>query len=81
MAIGVAGGVDPLQNEAGVTIGVTNINGGEPAQGIIDEVGIFNNALSEDDVKAIMQKGLEQTALMVEPSGKLASTWGNIKRF
>jgi hypothetical protein len=80
MTIGVTGGVDPLQNEAGVTIGVTNINGGEPAQGIIDEVGIFNNALTEDDVKAIMQKGLSQAALMVESSGKLASTWGIIKK-
>jgi len=80
MAIGVTGGVDPLQNTAGVTIGATNINGGEAAQGIIDEVAIFNNALSEADVKAIMQKGLEQSALMVKSSGKLASTWGSIKK-
>jgi len=80
MAIGVEGGIDPLQNEAGITIGATNINGGEPVQGIIDEVGIFNNALSEADVKAIMQKGLSQAALMVESSGKIASAWGSIKK-
>jgi hypothetical protein len=42
VSIGVEGGIDPLQNTAPVTIGVTNINGGEPASGIIDEVGIFS---------------------------------------
>ena len=46
-------------------------------QGRIDEVAIFNIALTEDDVKNFMDNGL--AALAVSPSGKLASMWGNIK--
>jgi len=76
---GVKGGIDPLQNEAPVTFGVTNTAGGEATQGFIDEVGIFNAALSADDVKAIMTSGLLQAVLAVGPSGKLAATWGSIR--
>ena len=81
MGLGEEGGIDPLQNDAPVTMGVTNTGGGEPAQGIIDEVGIFNDALTAADVKHIMRSGLEIAVLPVEPSGKLAVTWGNIKEF
>ncbi|MGQ9607953.1 MAG: LamG domain-containing protein [bacterium] len=79
VAFGLEGGIDPLQNEAGVTFGATNVSGTEPVQGIIDEVGIFNQALSEEDIKSIMQNGLERGALSVKPIGKLATVWGNIK--
>ena len=48
-------------------------------QGSIDEVGLFNIALSEDDIKTIMNKGLSG-ATAVSPSGKLASTWADIKQ-
>lgn len=81
ISIGVEGGLEPLQNTAPVTMGATNTNGGEPAQGIIDEVGIFNDALTADDVKSIMKNGFEQAVLAVESSGKLAVTWGSIKGF
>ena len=46
-------------------------------QGRIDEVAIFNIALTEDDVKNFMENGLN--ALSVSRAGKLASTWGDIK--
>ncbi|MBC8472894.1 MAG: LamG domain-containing protein [Planctomycetes bacterium] len=46
--------------------------------GLIDDVGIFNVALTEDDIKYIMTKGLSITSV-VYPSGKLTTTWGNIK--
>ena len=46
--------------------------------GVLDEVGVFNVALSEDDIKGIMKDGLSPTA--VSPSGKLAATWGEIKK-
>jgi len=46
--------------------------------GIIDEVAIFNVALSEDLISDIMTKGLAPTA--VSPSGKLATTWSEIKK-
>ena len=79
ITLGQEGGIDPLQNDAPVTFGVTNTAGGEPAQGIIDEVGIFNGALSEADVMNIMRNGLAQAVLAVKPSGKLATTWGSIR--
>lgn len=46
--------------------------------GTLDEVAIFNEALSEDDIKAIMEMGLLDI-LVVSPSGKLATAWGKIK--
>ena len=47
-------------------------------KGLIDEVGLFNAALSEDDIKNIMTNGLS-VVLAVAPAGKLAVSWGNIK--
>ena len=44
--------------------------------GSIDEVAIWNRALSEDEVKAAMRGPL----LAVSPKGKVATTWGNIKQ-
>ena len=79
ITLGEEGGIDPLQNSAPVTIGVTNTSGTEPAQGIIDEVAIFNDTLTAADVEGIMKNGLEQAALAVEFSRKLAVTWGSIK--
>ncbi len=46
--------------------------------GTIDEVGISRVALSQDEIKAIMNNGLSGF-LSIEPQGKLADTWGNIK--
>lgn len=46
--------------------------------GMINEVAIFNKALTQDEIKDIMEKGLKPTA--VSPSGKLAATWGRIKK-
>ena len=46
--------------------------------GIIDEVGLFNIALTEDDLKMIQEMGLIR-ALGVSLSEKLATTWSAIK--
>ena len=46
--------------------------------GIIDEVGLFNIALTEDDLKIIQEMGLIR-ALGVSLSEKLATTWSAIK--
>ena len=43
--------------------------------GIIDEVMIYNKALSADDVSQIF----EAEGLLVEPAAKLATRWGEIK--
>jgi hypothetical protein len=49
--------------------------------GIVDEVAIFNVALSEDDIQNIMTKGLESAlgTSAVGPLDKLATTWASIK--
>ncbi len=48
-------------------------------KGIIDDVGLFNVALSEDEMDTIMNNGLEEAAA-VAAVGKLTTTWGKIKR-
>lgn len=45
--------------------------------GIIDEVVIYDRALSVDEVGMLMVDGLDPSA--VEPSSKLISTWSSIK--
>jgi hypothetical protein len=47
-------------------------------KGLIDEVAIFNVALTEDDIKSLMTNGLKPIAA-VSAAGKLATTWGRIK--
>ncbi|MBM3236206.1 LamG domain-containing protein [Candidatus Poribacteria bacterium] len=51
-------------------------------RGIIDEVAIFNVVLTENDIKSIMTNGLERAIGLtaVSPSGKLATTWGDLKQ-
>jgi len=46
--------------------------------GLLDEVAIFNVALTEDDVPKIMNEGVE-SFMAVLPVDKLASVWGIIK--
>ena len=69
----------PETNNGPLTIGVTGTGGAEPTLGIIDEVGLFNDALTELDVKNIMTSGLKIAVSAVSNSGKLATTWAAIK--
>ena len=66
-----------------VAIGYDHVFGRQSVKGAVDEVGIFNVALTEADVKAIMKNGLKAAALgattAVYPSGKLTTAWGLIK--
>lgn len=48
-------------------------------QGLFDEFIIFNTVLSEDDIKSVMNDGLE-SGLAVDPKAKLAVTWGSLKK-
>ncbi len=43
--------------------------------GLIDEVRLYDRVLTEDEIAAVM----DSESLDVEPSGKLAITWGQIK--
>ncbi len=56
--------------------------GGNRVNGSIDEVAFFNVALTQDDIKSIMNDGLARATgyEAVAPSGKLTTTWGSIKK-
>ena len=64
--------------DEGVTVGHFYNLAGRWWDGIIDEVVIYNRALTEDEVNELFQQELALT-LSVEPTGKLATTWGKIK--
>ena len=49
-----------------------------PVKGLMDEVGLFNVALTEEEINRLMNDGLSEV-LSVSPSGKTAVTWGRIK--
>jgi len=63
-----------------------NINIASPENnrfsGIIDDVAIFNVALEEEDIQTLMDTGLNETInpSAVDLSGKLVTTWANIKK-
>lgn len=68
---------DITQSDAELRIGR-----GDPAgyfQGTIDEVAILEAALTEEDIRDIMEAGLGKLALSVKPVGKLPMTWAEIK--
>jgi len=46
---------------------------------IIDDVAIFNVALTDHDIKTIMNDGLSSMTA-VSPSGKLATAWADLKK-
>ena len=52
--------------------------------GIIDEVAIFNVALTEKNIQTVMESGLQKIIsgqLAVGPSGKLTTFWGKIRSY
>jgi hypothetical protein len=51
--------------------------GGGWLKGSIDEVALFNHPLQQNEIKLIMEHGLESKA--VEPQSKLTTTWGSLK--
>ncbi len=66
-------------NNAPVSIG-DRMDSTQPLKGIIDDIGLFNIALSEDDLKTIMNDRLSPM-LSVDPASKLTTTWGRIKTY
>ncbi|MCD6599567.1 MAG: LamG domain-containing protein [Dehalococcoidia bacterium] len=48
--------------------------------GIIDDVAFFSVVLEEEDIKTLMDQGLKDSFITaVDLSGKLATTWGEVK--
>jgi len=53
--------------------------GGREWQGMFDEFVILNVALNDEgDVKSLMTDGIGKN---IEPAGKMAVTWGEIKEY
>jgi len=68
-------------NQSVLRISNTIYSGGA-VNGLLDEVAIFNRALTADEVKTLMEKGLKKAIMgeAVDPSGKLSTTWARIKK-
>ncbi|MDE0637324.1 MAG: LamG domain-containing protein [Candidatus Poribacteria bacterium] len=47
---------------------------------IMDEVGLFNDALSKEEIQNIMEDGIHHSVLAVKPSDKLSVLWGKLKQ-
>jgi len=66
----------PAANKDSVQIGTW---GGEAWPGSVDEVRLWNRALSDAEMKLSMQLGAKEFATAVEAKNKLAVTWSQIK--
>lgn len=55
-----------------------NIDDARPFTGLMDDFGIWKIALTQDEIKALMEDGPEPMA--VSKKGKVAVTWSKIKR-
>lgn len=73
----VAPGTDPDNHDNFLFIGGCDI-GNYWMTGTIDEVVLYDRALSEAEINELMDSGIS-AALDVKPGGKLVSTWGRIK--
>ncbi len=69
---------EPVLHTDPLVIGGDDRGAGVQVKGIVDEVALFSKALSEEDVKSIMEDGLK-AATAVSPAGKLTIAWGSIK--
>ena len=70
----------PLELGAGRQIG-GNQGNDTFLDGMIDDVIIWDRALSEDEVKELGSGKRPETALAVKAEGKLATTWGKVKSY
>ena len=70
--------IPPDHNTEPVRIGRWGNPRGDYWEGVLDEVAMFSQALTEDEIQDITMN--MRDALAVEASGKLAVTWGTIKR-
>jgi hypothetical protein len=51
-----------------------------PYTGLLDEIAVFNVALSRDDIIRVMDEGLAKVATAVAPSGRITTTWASVKK-
>ena len=55
-----------------------NIDNARPFKGKMDEFNIWKRGLTQDEVNEIFKTGMKDF-LAVQPNGKLASYWADIK--
>ncbi|HGE69944.1 TPA: LamG domain-containing protein [Candidatus Poribacteria bacterium] len=70
-----------ISNIVSITSGLPIVIGGG-IRGSLDEVAIFDTAITQEDVQIIMNKGLTDALkgmMAVQPLSKLSVTWGDIK--
>ncbi len=75
---------DVLDNAAAFTMAKSIAANVDSFEGIVDEVAVFNVALSVDDIKTIMAIGLADAVagkIAVSEHDKLVSTWASIKAY
>ena len=77
-SVGGHGGPAP-RNDTDVNIGGWTDNTSETLDGMLYDVALFDVVLSEADINGLMNDGLPSLVTPVEPSGKLATTWADIK--
>jgi len=78
--VSIAAYVDQNEDNTG-SFNIGAQSGSGTFQGLIDEVALFNFALTEADVRDIMTNGLERVLdiTAVSARGKLAVTWASVK--
>jgi len=72
---------EPAKGKIEASDGELRIGRGAPAgylAGTLDEVAVFRVALSQNQIKSVMEVGFE-VSLSVDSEARLASTWANIK--
>jgi len=69
----VPGAIDSIEEVLRIGNAQTGLAG---MIGRVDEVAIYNRALSENEIKQDMSKGV---VYPVSPAGNLATAWGKIK--
>ena len=74
----VKGPIDPTPDE-GIVIGHNYGLAGRWWDGIIDEVAIYNKALTEDEVNDLYLGKVKQKIESVGSKGKVTTTWGYLK--
>jgi hypothetical protein len=76
---GKTGAICGAESALGHMVGVSDT--GRHFDGLIDEAALFNQALTDGDIKAIMNDGLAKTTGLtaVFPTGQLATIWASIK--
>ena len=67
-----------MDNDLHFCMGYDNLGLGGNMKCLLDDVAIFNVALTDDDVRKIMTDGLAVMAA-VSPAGRLATVWGDVK--